>query len=141
MLRHVVRNLVCLIGWLLADIGMIIANALLVLANYQACKVSFDLLGFDQKPLGMDELLGAFFIAFFSKATLAHIYALLVAVVVASGLFLVFHLAFGIYNCLSDRKVYLSRDDEQSAGAMVRLAIRYPITPVALAIPLAAAVH
>jgi len=72
VITRVIRNCVGLLLWLLADGGLLALNVAMVLANYLACKGSFELLGFKMRPLGTDELVGGFFGAFFHKATLAH---------------------------------------------------------------------
>jgi hypothetical protein len=109
----------------------------MVLANYLACKGSFELLGFEMRPLGTDELVGGFFGAFFHKATLAHFYALVLAVTGAMGFFLVFKLAFRIADLLEDRRAYLNASDQQSARAVVRLILRDLIMLLIFVAPLA----
>ena len=94
MLSRIVRNFVRLNLSLLLVLFLIGFNVLLVVSNYLACKISFELLGTENRPLGTDELVGVFFRAFFGQASLAHLYAMLVAVTVSVGLFLVLKLAF-----------------------------------------------
>ena len=65
---HLFRNLVNL---QLSLLGVVICFAIIVLlmmANYLACEFSFQLLGYDGKPLYADELIGPFLGAFLSKA-------------------------------------------------------------------------
>ena len=51
---------------------------LMIVANYLATKVSFELLGYDQVPLYQDRLLGIFFRGFTGNATLTDLFALMV---------------------------------------------------------------
>jgi hypothetical protein len=135
------RNFVGLLLWLMGVLGFIALNAILVLSNYLACKVSFDLLGFDQQPLGADKLVGDFLGAFFSKATLAHFYALVVAATVAGGLFLAFHLLFDLIGLIEDRRAYLHVGDHDSARVVAWRIIRDLLLLVVLMIPLAVAIQ
>ena len=61
---------------------------------------------------------------FFSRATLAHFYALAVAITVAVSLFFFFQLAFRVSDLLEDRRTYLNVGDRENAQAAVRLIIR-----------------
>jgi len=141
VIGRLTRNFVGLLFWLLADGGFLALNIAVVLANYLACKGSFELLGFEMRPLGTDELVGGFFGAFFHKATLAHFYALTVAVTIAVGLFLVFKLAFHIADLLEDRRAFLNAGDQQSAQAVVRLILRDLIMLLIFLAPLAWAIY
>ena len=65
MISRLMRNSAGLLVWLMADGILIALNLIVILANYLACKTSFELLGFEMRPLATDELVGGFFDAFF----------------------------------------------------------------------------
>lgn len=141
MASRITRHFVGLIFWTLVAAAFAAIAVKVILANYLACKAAFELLGFEMRPLSSDELVGEILGAFFPNATLAHLYALAVALTIAGGYFLFFHLAFHIHDLIDDRKVYLIQGDEPSAHAAMRLIIRDAITMVAFLIPLVVATN
>lgn len=140
MIGRLIRNLVGFLICVVADVGLVVLTVALVIANYLACKSSFELLGFERQPLGTDELVGGFFGAFFHQATLVHFYALVLAVTMAVGLFLVFKLAFRLAALWEDRRAYLHAGDHPSAHAATRAILRDLIMLGIFLLPLAAAI-
>jgi hypothetical protein len=136
-----IRNFVGLFLCLIAVGGSSLLNVILVLSNYLACKVSFDLLGFDQRPLGSYELVGDLLGVFFGEATLADFYALVVAVTVAGGFFLVFLLLFDLIHLLGDRRVYLNLGDHDSSRVVTGRIIHDLFLLAVMTIPLAVAIR
>src|SRR3990172_7999341 len=123
MVNRLMRNLVGILFWAVALGGLVILNLVVMLANYLACKTSFELLGFEKRPLASDEVVGCFFGAFFHDATLAHFYALAVAVTVGVSLLFLFNLGFQTADFVGERRDYLNADDQENARAAVRLII------------------
>ena len=96
----------CIVG------GIFIA---LIIANYLACKSSFDYLGYDGLPLAKEAFIGQIVGPFLPETTLSHFYAFVVAVVIAIGLFVLYNRLFHIWELLKERKGYLSQNDKDSA--------------------------
>lgn len=141
MLSRIARNFIKLNLSLLFVLFLIALNVLLVVSNYLACKISFELLGTENRPLGTDELVGPFFRAFFGQASLAHLYAMLVAVTVSVGLFLILKLGFDTLNLLEDQRIYSENRDEQSAQITRRRIFRNLIMIGIFALPLGFAIY
>jgi hypothetical protein len=137
-IRNLAGFLFCL---LVVDSGLVVLNGAMMIANYLACKGSFELLGFEMRPLWTDELVGHLLGAFFPKATLAHFYALIVAVTVALGLFLVFKLAFSVADLWEARRDSLAANDQESARKAMRLIVRDLGMLLIFLIPLAWAIY
>jgi hypothetical protein len=100
----------------MAVFGSAALAVFMVITNYMACTVSFELLGFDRTPLYRDRLLGPFFLGIAGKATLTDLFSLMVSVIIATGLFLFFHVTFQIFKFYEDRRAYLLEGDTVSAG-------------------------
>ena len=115
MLGSLFRNLVGLSVWLAALVFFVAVNLGLVVANYLGTLIAFELQGYESKPLYLDELFGPFFDAVAPDATLAHLYAAAVAVVVALGIFLLLKLANHIYRLADDRRFYARQLEEDEA--------------------------
>ncbi len=136
MINRIIRNLVSLIAWIVGVIASFFLNAIIVLSNYLGCKASFELLGFEMRALGTDELLGDILGALMGDATIAHLFALGVALTVAFGLFMLFRLCFSIYKSYCDRHAYIVSGDEESAKIALLLMVRDAALMVIFAIPL-----
>lgn len=141
LFNRLLRNLINLILSLGAACLCVILTLLMVIANYLACEVSFELLGYDKKPLYADHLVGPFFSAFFPKAALTHLYAFVVAAVVSLGLFLSFRIISHIFELFKERRHYLDAGDQDSVRIIKQLMLWDLIELAALAIPLSAAVY
>jgi len=138
MLSQLGRNLVRIILWFIllwVAIGLTVG---VTFANYQAFLTSFELLGYEMKPLGGDLFL---FGAFFPDATLAHFYATTVAGGMVVLLFVVSHLLFQIHHLYDDRRSYLRSGDRESAEILVQSMVRQAIYLVVLIIPLVYAIN
>jgi len=116
-------------------------SVFMIIANYMACQVSFELLGYDRKPLYADKLVGPFFGAFVSQATLTHLYAMVVAVAVFVGLFMAFRILVHILELLKDRKVYLNQQDRENAQVIVQMILWELLDLALLAAPLGYALY
>jgi hypothetical protein len=114
MTSHYLRNAAKVLGWALAATLTAALNGWIVVSNYMACLQSFQLLGFESKPLKDDELFGWFFSTIAPEATLAHLYAGAVAGAVAMGLWIEAHLLFRVYAMLQDRSEYRHLGDAES---------------------------
>lgn len=117
-----------------------VVNLVVTAANYLSCKVSFELLGFEMRPLGTDELVGGFFGTFFHRAALAHLSALALAAVLAMSFFFVFKFLFRMIDLLKDRTLYLNAGDQQSARTAVQLIIHEAVTMLIFLVPLVGAI-
>ncbi len=137
----ITRNMVALLLWLAIMAISIVIHSCVVFANYMASAAAFELLGYEDKPLSADALLGAYMGAFLGKSTLAHLYALSLSVTLAWSFFMVFHLGFRIFEMIFDRRTYIEQGDEASARLASRLIIRDLALIVAFAIPLAFALY
>lgn len=115
MIERTIRNTMAFASWLMASFGLLLLNAVVLLANYLACKVSFELAGFENQPLDRDRLIGRFAGAIFGQATLADFYAMVVAAAVALGAFLLFKLLFALPHHLEQRQLYRHAGDLTSA--------------------------
>ena len=136
MVNRIIRNLLGLIAWIVGVIASFFLNAIVVVSNYLGCKASFELLGFEMRALGTDELLGGILGALLGDATIAHLFALGVALTVALGLFMLFRLFFSIYKLYCDRHAYIVSGDEESAKVALLLIVRDAALIVIFAIPL-----
>lgn len=114
MIGSLTRNSIKLFFCFLAVMASGGLTLLMIITNYMATAVSFELLGYDKLPLYMDRLLGLFFLGFTGKATLTDLFALVVSIVIAFGLFFFFHLLFKIAQLLEDRRVYRLEGDTAS---------------------------
>lgn len=139
-MERVTRHCVGLVLWIALSAAFVAIAGQVVTSNYLACKAAFELLGFEMQPLKTDELIGPLVGAFFPKATLAHLYALALALTVAGAFFLLFHLGFHIYDLVEDRHAYMEAGDERSARVVVRLIVCNGVAMLAFGIPLIVAV-
>jgi hypothetical protein len=114
-MKDVVRNLFGLIFIMGADCLFSCIFLTLFIANYLACKTSFDYLGYDGLPLAKEAFIGQIIGPFLPDATLSHFYAFVVAAVIAAGLFVMYNRLFHIWELLKQRKGYLSQNDKESA--------------------------
>jgi hypothetical protein len=140
MYERIIRNSAGLIAWFLATVLSLALNGVVILANYLGCKTSYELLGFEMMPLHKDKLLGGIFQAFLGEATMAHLYALAVALTVAVGIFWLSRFGIDIYQLYCDRRDYISLGDKESAHKAILLIIRNLIFIFILAVPLAYAI-
>lgn len=138
---YLLRNFVNLGLSALGVLFFLVVTAVMTLTNYLSCEFSFELLGYDKKPLKFDELVGPFLAAYLEKAQLVHLYSFMVAVLVTLGLFLTFRISAGIYNLYMDRRYYLGAADPESARIVTQKIVREVIWLVALAVPIYWAVH
>lgn len=139
MLSRITRNLFGLLSWLVGLAGLIVINGIVVSSNYVGTKIAFELLGFEQRALHEDELMGWFFAAVAPEATLAHLFALGIALTVATGVFLAFRLVFSVYHLWEDRQAYLSGGGPrgpENAKLAARLMVRDGVLIVLFLIPL-----
>ena len=141
MLSRIIRNSFALTVWLAVLAACFCFNVLIALSNYLGCRVSFELLGYERLRLGSDDLAGRFFGAFFSEATICHLFALTLTIATAFGSFLIFHLAFGIYDLIRDRAAYIRNGDAESASVALQLIVRDLILMAAIAAPVVFAVR
>lgn len=139
--NRILRNLINLLLSLVSCAVFLIVSLFMVIANYLACEASFELLGYDRQPLYADKLVGPFFGAFLSKATLTHLYAMVVAVVVYLGIFLVMRIVYQIYHWTKERRIYLNQGDEQSAKVILGIIGWYLVDLAIIAVPLVYAVY
>lgn len=138
-LNTVSRNAVAMFFWLAVMSTAIVIGGAVIFSNYVACASSFELLGYEMKPLEADVLVGPLAGALFGDATLAHLYAAAIALTIALGLFLVFHLAFQVFQLMQDRRAYIEQGDDSSARIALRLVVRDLILIGAFLLPLALA--
>ena len=136
MVNRIIRNLIGLIAWIMGVSASLALNAIVVVSNYLGCKASFELLGFEMRALGTDELLGGILGALMGDATIAHLFALGVALTVAFGLFMLFRLFFSIHKLSYDRRAYIVSGDQESARVALQLIVRDAVLMVIFAIPL-----
>lgn len=88
-----------------------------ITANYNATVQSFELLGYDQKPISDDPLFGWFFEALLlGDATQSHLYAGFVVLMLAMGFGISVYYIFKLIMLLRDRKVYQTKGDTESAS-------------------------
>ena len=114
-MEDLVRNFLGLIFLIGADVILLSVFVALIVANYLACKSAFDFSGYDGLPLANEAFIGQIIGPFFPEATLSHFYALVVAVVIALGLFILTYCIFYIWVLMRDQKAYLAQNDSQSA--------------------------
>lgn len=141
LFNRLLRNLINLVFCCAAVTLCLGLAVLMLIANYLACQVSFELLGYDKQPLNADKLIGQLFDAFFPKAALTHLYAFVVAALVSLGLFLCFRVISHIFELYKERRHYLNTGDQQSARIINQLICWDLVELVAFAIPLTAAVY
>ena len=141
MASRIARNFIRLTLSLLLVLFLFGFNVLLALSNYLGCKISFELLGTENRPLGTDELVGVYFRSFFGQASLAHLYAMLVAGTVSVGLFLVLKLAFDTLKLVEDQRLYRENGDQQSAQIAMRRIVYNLIMIAIFAVPLGFAIY
>jgi hypothetical protein len=137
----ITRNMVALLFWLVITAISIAIHSCVVFSNYMASAAAFELLGYEMKPLSADALLGPYMGAFLGSSTLAHLYALSLAVTLAWSLFMVFHLGFRIFEMMFDQRTYVEQGDEASARLASRLIIRDVALIIFFIIPLAFALR
>lgn len=114
------RNLIKTCGWASLTLAALVFTLGLVLCNYMATRTSLELMGFEQNPLRNDPMLGDYFDAFLGGATLAHVTAGLMAVLIAVGLFLAFHFLFLFYRLWRDRAFYTDPDEQRAARSTMQ---------------------
>jgi len=120
-LNIITKNIFLLLFWLFLDFLSFFIHLIVVIANYMGTLAAFELLGFEMRPLETDSLLGPYLGAFLGNATMAHFYALAIALTVALAQFLVYHSTFRVFDLSRDRRTYIQRGDEESAGIALRL--------------------
>jgi hypothetical protein len=118
MIERMIKNALTLAIWFVASGGLLLVNLIVLLANYLACKVSFELMGFEMQPLDQDRLIGRFAGAFFGRAAMADFYAMVVALTVAIGFFLLFKVLFTLPDHLEQRILH------QQAGNTTEVRVR-----------------
>ena len=133
-MKDIVRNFFGLIFLVAANILVMSVFIALIIANYLACKVAFDFLGYDGLPLAREAFIGQIIGPFFPEATLAHFYAFVVAVVISMGLFILFNRLFHIWELYKERRHYLSQNDKESAE-IILYQIYDDITLIAAILP------
>jgi hypothetical protein len=104
MLTNAVRNFVALLLWLALAAASLYVNVQVTIANYLGTKSALELQGYESQPLNTDSLVGRLLGSLFGEATLAQFFALGVSIVEALGLFLFFHIAFGLAKLFEIRK-------------------------------------
>jgi len=127
--------------WILAAAIMVGLNVWVVVANYIACIQSFQLLGFENKDLGDDELVGPLFAAFVPKATVAHLLAGVFEAAVALAIWWLAHYLFSMVQLLEDRSIYVSSGDDASRRIVDHKLLFTAVRLVILAIPVAVAAN
>lgn len=95
-LTGVTAHLFGVIAWFLGLLLILLLNIIVLASNYVGAKVSFILLGFDPRPLADDELLVWVFRAVAPMATLADLFALVVALALFVALFFGVRAAFQV---------------------------------------------
>lgn len=100
-----------------------------LIANYNALVQSFELIGFDQKPLSEDPFYGRIFEAMLlGDATQCHLYAGFLVLALAVGFGIMAYFLFNIIMLIRDRKVYLNNGEAESAR-QAEIAILYNNVP------------
>lgn len=136
MLTNIIRNAARLGLWFSFTTICVGLAYMTISANYMACKSAFELSGYEKQRLIQDEGLGAIIGAFMPHATLAHLYAWLIAAGIALGLFITIHCLFHVYHLYEDRRSYLRAGDQDSARVAMELMVRNLLYVLALAVPL-----
>lgn len=121
--------------WIVAAVAMIGLNIWVVVGNYIACVQSFQLLGFENKALADDELLGPLFATIAPDATIAHLLAGLFEAAVALSLWWLAHYLLTIVRLFEDRSVYASAGDDTSRRIIDHKLIFAAVRLAILAIP------
>lgn len=116
MLNNSLRSLFRLVFSVLGVMACCLVNLWLFLGNYMGLQLSFLLLGWDRMPIARDSLIGNFFQDFFPGTTIAQLFALVIASVVALGLFFVFNSGMRTIDLIADRRFYLRTGDKESAA-------------------------
>jgi hypothetical protein len=104
MITNAVRNFVALVLWLALATASLYVNVQVTIANYLGTKAALELQGYESQPLNTDSLVGRLLGSLFGEATLAQFFALGVAIIEAMGLFLLFHIGFGLSKLFEIRK-------------------------------------
>ncbi len=136
MLTNFIRNVARLGLWFVFTALCVGLAYMTISANYLACKSAFELSGYEKQRLIQDDGLGAIIGAFMPQATLAHLYAWLIAAGLALGLFITTHCLFHIYHLYEDRRSYLRAGDQDSTRIALELMVRNLLYVLALVVPL-----
>ena len=112
MYERILRNLIRLLFWLAVFLAMSAVAVVLFSVTYLGFRISCGLLGYDELPMGKDEIMGWIFRAFLKDAKMANLFALGVSVSITVGLFLVFYLMFDILNIVHDKGAFGDFSDE-----------------------------
>ncbi len=110
--------------------GAVSMDLLLLFTNYIGLVQSFELLGYDQKPLSADRLLGWLFEALLlGDTTASDLYAGVLALGMGVSLIVLSHIVMQIIMQLRDRAVFL-RTGDREAARNIELTIRYNTLPL-----------
>lgn len=100
------RHLCGLGGWLLLSALALGIEAWAIVAHYLSTQNSFELLGYEQKPLGLDPMFGPLLDGFLGESNLSHFLAGVLVIIIALVSFLFANLLFRIFDLLEHRKAY-----------------------------------
>jgi hypothetical protein len=120
MIERMIKDTAACVLWLFGSGALLFVNFIVLLANYLSSVVSFELSGYEMRPLASYRLVGPFFGAFLGQATLADFYAAGLALVVSAGAFFLAKALFSIHPLVDERRRYRLAGDVDSAAAVNR---------------------
>lgn len=94
MISETFKSTLRLLFWSSMLLIAILLAIYAITANYLGCVSALERLNFEQRPLASDRLLGQFLGSFFGNATLVSFYSGLIALVMSTSLFCIFHIVY-----------------------------------------------
>src|ERR1017187_7767871 len=137
MIGRSIKSIVGFLLWSTLTLGALGLTAVIITTNYLAISVALYLQRYDGQPLSEEQLIGRFFSAFASDATLAQLTGLGLACIIAFGLFMVVNQGFGCWDSLQAMRLRRAEGDAEQAKAfeidlyeklMVAVLILVPLT-------------
>jgi len=120
MYERILRNSISMVFWFLTFLVSVALEVVLFSVTYLSFRISCQLMGYENVPLGKDELIGWFFRTFLTDATVAHLFAISLSGVNTVGLFLLFYLLFDCLELLEDKRSLKAALQEENAKALNR---------------------
>ncbi|MFH1963795.1 MAG: hypothetical protein ABIJ30_13160 [bacterium] len=128
-ISRVVRSTFGLVAIGLCIFGAVVIHIWILFSNYSGVTQSFELLGYDQKALSDNRLLGWLFESILlGDATQCELYAGALVLTMAVTIAMVCHLISQAINHYRDYKIFLRAGDDNSAGD-IKLTLYYNVLP------------
>ena len=103
MYERILRNSISMMFWIAVLVLAVSLQVVLFSVTYLGFRIACELMGYENIPLGKDVLIGWFFSAFLTEATVAHLFAMGLSGVITLGLFLFFYLMFDCIEIIEEK--------------------------------------